>query len=205
MEEEEPPPAPYTAFLERMVGKMPELRSAPNLEVELINRGVVGELTDDMLARLDRDVLGPRPDAVIILGGSNDLGWGLEPETIVENLAQMTDGALVCGIQPVACTVPSVLGFDAGIQPRLRLNELVKKRSADRGVACVDLFSATSDSAGRLREDYSNDGLHLSTAGYKAVADAIFSGAVSGIVLDRLRCVRNPRSITASGRLQSAF
>ena len=161
MDDEEPLPTPYTTFLKQITGKMPELRGATNLEVEFPNHGVVGELTEDMLDRFDRDVLGPRPDAVIILGGSNDLGWGLEPQIIAENLAQMTDGALTHEIQPVACTVPSVLGFDEGIQPRLRLNRLIKKQSANRDVVCVDLFSATSDMAGRLMEDYSNDGLHL--------------------------------------------
>jgi len=195
MEAEEPLPIPYTAFLKRMTGKMQEVRSG-NLEIEFLNRGIVGELTEDMADRFDRDVLGTRPDAVIILGGSNDLGWGLEPKTIAGNLLQMTDGALSQGIQPVACTVPSVRGFDEGIRPRLQLNGLIKKQSQDRGVVCVDLFSATSDSVGRLMEDYSNDGLHLSASGYEAMADALFSGAVSGIVLQRLKGVGNPRNGT---------
>jgi lysophospholipase L1-like esterase len=39
---------------------------------------------------------------------------------------------------------------------------------------------------GRLREEYSNDGLHLSPLGYEAMAEAIFSRAVNGIVSKHL-------------------
>jgi hypothetical protein len=106
----------------------------------------------------------------------------------------MANGALAQGIQPVACTVPSVLGFDEGIEPRKQLNGLIKNHSTNCGVACVDLFSATSDPMGRLRRDYSNDGLHLSAAGYEAMAEAIFSGAVSQIISKRLGDAGSMRS-----------
>jgi lysophospholipase L1-like esterase len=185
-EEEQPRPTPYTGFLKKRTDEMLEKRGVVGLMVEFLNRGVVGELTEDMVERFDRDVVEPRPDSVIILGGSNDLGWGLEPPLVAGNLAKMTGEALTEGIRPVTCTVPSVLGFDEGIQPRMQLNRLIKRYSIDHGVVCVDLFSATGDSAGRLRKDYSNDGLHLSVAGYEAMAKAIFSDAVRGIVSKRM-------------------
>jgi lysophospholipase L1-like esterase len=185
--DEWPQPTPYTGFLKEKTERMLDQRGAAGLRVEFLNRGVVGELTEDMVERLDRDVLKSRSDAVIILGGSNDLGWGHEPQSVVGNLARMYDEALLHRIQPVSCTVPSVLGFDEGIRPRLQLNQLIKKYSTERSIVCVDLFSATGDSStGRLKEEYSNDGLHLSPLGYETVAEAIFSDAVSGIVSKRL-------------------
>ena len=180
-DEELPQPAPYTAFLSSRVDRMLS-KKALSFKVEFLNRGIVGELTDDMVDRFSRDVLEPRPDAVIILGGSNDLGWGRDPSSVAENLTEMYDEALKSGIQPVSCTVPSVRGYDEGIQPRLTLNGLIKQRSEALGIICVDLFSATADSAGRLREAFSNDGLHLSPSGYEALAEAIFSEAVRGMV-----------------------
>ena len=184
-DEELPAPIPYTTFLSEKVDGMLRGRSA-GFRVEFLNRGIVGELTDDMANRIGRDVLEPQPDAVIILGGSNDLGWGIEPSPIAENLAEMYDESMKNGIQPVACTVPSVRGYDEGIEPRLLLNGLIKRHSEILGIACVDLFSATADSTGRLREEYSNDGLHLSPLGYEAMAEAIFSEAVRGIIEDYL-------------------
>jgi len=180
-DDELPQPAPYTAFLSKKVNAILH-GSAAAFRAEFLNRGVVGELTTEMADRFGRDALGPRPDAVIILGGSNDLGWGMEPSSVAKNLAVMYDTALNNGIRPVACTVPSVLGYDEGIQPRLQLNEHIKRYSTALGIACVDLFKATADSGGRLREEYSNDGLHLSPLGYEAMAEAIFSEAVQEMI-----------------------
>ncbi len=182
-EDEWPQPAPYTGFLKEKTEKFLDQRGAVSLVVEFLNRGIVGELTGDMINRFDRNVVEPHPDAVIILAGSNDLGWGFEPRSVAGNLARMYGDALSHGIQPVACTVPSVLGFDEGIGPRLELNQLIEQYRSIRNVVCVDLFSATGDSSTRrLKEEYSNDGLHLNAQGYKAMAEAIFSEAVRGIV-----------------------
>ncbi len=197
-EDEWPQPTPYTRFLKEKTEKMLDHRGALGLRVEFLNRGIVGELTEDMINRFDRDVVGSQPNVVIILGGSNDLGWGFEPPSVARNLAKMYDEALIHGIQPVACTVPSVLGYDEGIQPRLQLNQLIKKYSAERSIICVDLFSATGDSlTGRLKEEYSNDGLHLNPLGYEAMAESIFSGAVSAIVSKRLGDVKTSSNSNA--------
>ncbi len=185
--EEFPEATPYTGFLKSMIAKLLEGKPQARLRVELLNRGNTGELTDDMIERFGHDVVAAQPNAVIILGGSNDLGWGHAPSSVARNLVSMYRDALSHEIRPVSCTIPSVLGFDEGIPPRLMLNQLIKSYSAALGVACVDIFSATSDSEGRLRAEYSNDGLHLSALGYEAMADAIFSEAVSGMISDDLR------------------
>ena len=184
--EEWPEPTPYTGFLETSTRQMLSQRGAPGIRVEFLNRGIVGEVTGEMLDRFERDVLEQRPAAVIILGGSNDLGWGIEVQVVADNLSSMAEDALSAGIQPVACTVPSVLGFDEGIPPRRILNGLIKKHSAERDMICVDIFSSTSDSEGRLRQDYSDDGLHMSALGYEAMAQAIFTDAVRKMVLGHL-------------------
>lgn len=181
--DELPRPAPYTEFLRKRIEGMADLDTAGAPRVKFLNRGVVGELTEDMLDRFDRDVVKVEPDFAIILGGSNDLGWGVEPQLVAANLVEIYREAVRHGIQPIACTVPSILGFDDGIPPRLVLNRLIKKYSAEHGQLCVDLFTATCDSTtGRLREECSNDGLHMNTRGYETMAEAIFSEAVRDIV-----------------------
>jgi lysophospholipase L1-like esterase len=185
--DEWPQSTPSTEFLKEKTEKMLDQRGAVGLRVEFLNRGVVGELTEDMVKRFDRDVLRSESDAVIILGGSNDLGWEREPQSVARNLTKKYDEAVLHRIQPVSCTVPSVLGFDHGIQPRLQLNQLIKRYSVERSIVCVDLFSATGDSStGRLKGEYSDDGLHLNPLGYETMAEAIFSGAVSRMVSKRL-------------------
>lgn len=184
-EDEWPQPTPYTRFLKEWTERMLKQKAAA-LRVEFLNRGISGELTSDLVGRFDSDVVRIQPAVVIILGGSNDLGWGADPLSVAANLEWMYDEALANGIRPVACMIPSVLGFDEGIAPRLELNRLIGKCAEERKIICIDLFSATGDSKGRLKEEYSNDGLHLSPSGYEAMAEALFSGAVSRIVAERL-------------------
>lgn len=198
--DELPRPTPYTEFLEERIEKMPGLDSAGAPRAEFLNRGVVGELTEDMLGRFDRDVVKFEPDFVIILGGSNDLGWGVEPQRVAGNLVEMYREAVGHGIRPIACTVPSILGFDEGIPPRRVLNRLIKKYSAEHGQVCVDLFTATCDSTtGRLREECSSDGLHMNTRGYETMAEAIFSEAVCDIVSEHRRGAASSSSESRHG------
>jgi lysophospholipase L1-like esterase len=143
--------------------------------VSVLNRGVNGDLTSGMLDRFLRDVVGEKADYVIILGGANDLGWGFDPAIIAHNLTTMYDAALNKGIVPVACSVPSILGFDALIPPRLRLNGMIRTEAEKRSVRFVDFFTATADAqTNRLSEDYSADGLHLNTKGYQQMGKYLF-------------------------------
>jgi len=128
-----------------------------------------------MLERFVRDVLNEKPNYVIILGGSNDLGWGFDPATIANNLTSMYDTALSRGIRPVSCSVPSILGFDELIPARLHLNTLIRVEAERRKMPFMDLFTETADPhSNRLLDDYSADGLHLTPKGYQRVAQYIF-------------------------------
>lgn len=155
---------PYTDILQEKLGN----------NVKIYNKGVCGELTRDMLSRFERDVLSYKPDYVIILGGSNDLGWGFTPSEICKNLFRMYKMAKNFKIEPVACTVPSILHFDELIPPRIRLNSLIKEFTKKNNLLFVDLFSALSDpKTKRLNEEFSSDGLHLNRAGYQIMGETI--------------------------------
>lgn len=171
---------PYTGFLAEHIEK--EFPPS-SLSVELINKGVVGELSEQMLARFNVDVISFCPRITIILGGSNDLGWGLAPREVFSNLRRMYELAMKNGIEPIACTVPSILGFDLGISPRKVLNALIQEHSRKTGLRCVDPFRATMDSkTSRLASRYSSDGLHLNTDGYRRLADAVYAEGLEPIL-----------------------
>lgn len=163
---------PYTDFLDDYVARD---FASDSLSVEIVNKGIVGELSEQMLARFDSDVVRLSPRVVIILGGSNDLGWGLSPREIFLNLSKMYELSLEHRIAPVACTVPSTLGYDEGIPPRLVLNRLLEDHCREIGIRCVDIFRATLEhSTNRLASQYSRDGLHLNSEGYRKMCGAIY-------------------------------
>ena len=107
---------PYSNFLKDCANSfLKELGMKDAIRISIINRGVNGDLTSNMLLRFKQDVVDLKPDYVIILGGSNDIGWGFPIEEIFFNLQRMFEIAIDGGIKPIGCTVPSVLGWDEGI------------------------------------------------------------------------------------------
>jgi acyl-CoA thioesterase-1 len=166
--------ASYPKYLEALAEE--HLRSLQsNVKVNVLNEGINGNLTSGMLERFSRDVVDEKADYVIILGGANDIGWGFDPAMIAHNLTTMYDAALNKGIAPVACSVPSILGFDELIPPRLQLNRIIRTEADKRSIPFVDFFTATADPrTNRLSEDYSADGLHLNTRGYQQMGKYAF-------------------------------
>ncbi|MEO5357405.1 MAG: GDSL-type esterase/lipase family protein [Nitrospirae bacterium YQR-1] len=151
------------------------LKEKMHFKADFIVSGVSGQLTSDMAERFESDVLDLQPNYVIILGGTNDLGWGVTISEIVENLTGMYQRSIANGITPVAVTVPSIRGFDSAIAPRVMLNSMIMQSSADMGFHCIDLFAATCEKDTlALASEYSNDGLHLSTEGYRVIADLLY-------------------------------
>jgi lysophospholipase L1-like esterase len=178
---------PYTEFLKEMIDDFLEELGNDTAEIKIINIGINGELTGDMLLRFRRDVIALKPNYVIILGGTNDIGWGVPVEEIFSGLAKMFQMAIDNRIEPIGCTVPSVLGWDEGIQPRLRLNELLMRFCHEKEILCADIFAKTCDpETRRLRADYSSDGLHLNVPGYRRMAETIFEEAIKTILIREL-------------------
>jgi len=169
---------PYTDILKEKLGD----------SAKIYNKGLCGELSRDILHRLERDVISYQPDYVIILCGSNDLGWGFPPKEICKNLVAMYKVARAAGIEPVACTVPSILNGDDLLSPRKKLNSLIKEHAKKQRILCVDLFSALSHpKTKRLRDEFSSDGLHLSKEGYTVMGETIYKELAPIIAKWRLR------------------
>ena len=177
-----PKMTPYTDYLKKMIDTaLEKINKLKLLNVIFYNKGISGELTGDMLRRLDSDVLSIKPSYAAILGGSNDIGWSIEIEEIMDNLTQMYDDSSSAGIEVIACT--SIIGPETLIKPRLKLNELIKDYSFDNEIVCVDLFTSTViPGTNKLDKKYSSDGLHLNTAGYIKMAETIFEQAFSKLI-----------------------
>ena len=74
-----------------------------------ISRGIPGDTSGGMLARLERDVLSLRPDAALVMGGDNDILVSGSSARARENMMAMTHQLVHAGIRPVI-----------GIPPRLK-------------------------------------------------------------------------------------
>ena len=175
---------PYSRFLKEMADDyLQDSIRLNTYKIRVINRGINGDLTSGMLLRFNQDVIALKPDHVIILGGTNDLGWGLPVDEVFSCIKKMYEKAVDNNVEPIICTVPSLLGWDDGIPPRLALNHLLQHFCREKNIICVDLFEATCDSVTkRLRLEYSSDGLHFNALGYRKIAETIFKEAVRRIL-----------------------
>ena len=164
---------PYSRWLQQDLGSV----------ARVVVSGTCGELTGDMVKRFGRDVTGHKPGYVVILGGTNDLGWSISPSEIIRNLENLYDKTREVGGVPVPVTVPSIRVEDAiqsregmgwlneHLERRRQLNGFIQEYASAQSLACVDLFTATADAnSGQLAARYSNDGLHLTTDGYRLFA-----------------------------------
>jgi lysophospholipase L1-like esterase len=139
-----------------------------------------------MVIRFQRDVLEHHPAYVSILGGTNDLGWNASPAEIMGNLITMYERTLMSGAVPIPVTVPSIRVEDAAgsreaqawvaehLARRSQLNRLIYTYADSKPLAYVDLFAATAEpESGQLAAIYSNDGIHLTTEGYRIFGEQV--------------------------------
>jgi acyl-CoA thioesterase-1 len=168
---------PYGRFLQELLG--------PAVRVSV--SGICGELTGEMAMRFRSAVLVHQPTYVVILGGTNDLGWNAAPADIMRNLLKMYELAVAAGVKPVPVTVPSIrVGedlrnedgrrwFEEHLDRRSELNGLILRYAESKRLAAFDLFAATAEpETQQLAARYSNDGLHLTTAGYRLMAERLY-------------------------------
>lgn len=149
---------------------------------DYVNRGISGQVTSEMLGRFKADVLDLRPQSVLILAGTNDLARGTPASAITNNYTMMAELAKLHGVKVVFASVLPVSDYHKNENPDwertrfrppasiIELNAWLKKYCAANGYAYLDYYSAMTDSAGLLRADLADDGLHPNAAGYRIMA-----------------------------------
>jgi lysophospholipase L1-like esterase len=142
---------------------------------KVLNRGVNGERSDQIRARLDRDVLPARPDAVVIIAGVNDVYQGRPAAHVIEQLGAMYEAGRKAGLRIVAGSIVPYNTATPDQNKRMQeINAWIKDVAArEHGVRFVDTRAAVaaSDAPDRLAE--SPDGLHPSASGYRRMAEAL--------------------------------
>ena len=146
-----------------------------------INRGISGQITGQMLGRLQADVLDLKPRVMVLLGGTNDLARGVELAAIQNNIQMIADLAAAHGVAPVLASIMPVSDYHADKDPRFRrtpdrrpadiqeLNAWMRGFASNRGYRYLDYFAVTADDSGMLAAELADDGLHPNAEGYKAM------------------------------------
>jgi len=138
------------------------------------NRGISGDITFGVLARLD-EVLSSKPKKLFVMIGVNDIARNIPGAVILSNYRRLIDRVQIESPR-TQLIMQSVLPTNDEFKPfknhygkddRIRaVNAGMQALCADLGVAFVDLYARFLDASGKLDKQYTNDGLHLNGAGY---------------------------------------
>ena len=151
----------------------------PNAPI-VYNRGVGGYRTTDLLPILDACVFELTPRKVFINIGTNDLSDdNISLETVMSNYDRI--------ITQIEEKLPSVIIYEAAteeMKPCLlirtnekinRANELVAQLAAKHGQKYINVNAPLMDEQGRLKAQYTIEGMHIKPEGYRAIFEDIMA------------------------------
>lgn len=158
-------------------------------DIVIYNRGVGGFLSHELLTVIDVCVVDLMPSKVFINIGTNDLSWSSIPiSALMDNYDKI--------ITTIESVVPNVkiylmayypVNYEAASEEmkeclKIRTNEKitaanaeVKKLAEKHGQRYIDINRNLKDEQGRLRAEYTIEGMHINEDGYRAVYDDIMT------------------------------
>ena len=164
----------------------------------VVNRGRGGEVTDQVLARFDQDVVAAKPQAVLIWGHINNLhraprdaGFAPTVERIKADYREMVGRARRAGITPILATEVTLseavglknriaafighlrgkTGYAQKINAPVReVNAWLREYAKAEKIELLDIEKLFDDGEGFRKTEYTrDDGTHISEEGYVAL------------------------------------
>jgi len=136
---------------------------------QVINRGINGNTTSQMLDRFDHAVLRHQPTHVIIMGGINDIVWRDSFDRITLNLRTMAEKARENNIkvifgQPTVVDEPEIERLTA------RIRAWISEYAQANQIPVIPFDRAFIDANNKIIDQYlAADGAHPTKAGYQAM------------------------------------
>jgi acyl-CoA thioesterase I len=144
------------------------------LNIKVFNHGINGDTTTGMLGRLITTLNDLKPTYTLILGGTNDLWFGLKDEYIISNIYAMSKQAKYVNSIPI-------IGIPT---PSFNLNELnfVGENYAERIRSfqnillrlCSDInIDYINFSKNMTKHCFMDDGIHYNEKGHKVMMKSV--------------------------------
>ncbi len=137
---------------------------------DIINRGIIGDGVDDILARLDPIVLA-KPKKVFLLIGVNDLLF--QPLPKISEKYEKIVLRLVDETPTTQLYLESILPIHNDLRRNGMknedidvLNKSIEQLAKKHHLTYIDLNSKLKNTEGSLRQEFSLDGIHLNGDGY---------------------------------------
>lgn len=152
-------------------------------EWKVLNRGVRGQRTDQILGRYEWEVVPNSPDILIVIGGTNDLYQGYDIGWARDHLWHIYNKRPDKPVWVIACSLPPLNIAPPDVKEKiLELNEWIAGYARENALGFCDLYALLEDpdSPGHLSS--SPDEIHPDIEGYRKIGEAL-----AGVVEDGLR------------------
>lgn len=167
-------------FVRIAAGKLRPLY--PDLDIEILNRGVGGDRTAELLLRVEEDVVLEHPDYVILEVGINDVwrrftdGDVTTAEQFRANYRALVDtikgtGAKLLLIQPFVLPVSDKQRFRPYVD---EINAVIGEIAREEGVPLIpldEIFRGVTQDIGP--KQFADDGVHPTHRGCRYIADLV--------------------------------
>jgi lysophospholipase L1-like esterase len=192
---------------------------ANGIKAEPVPAGISGHKSDQMLARLDKDVLSKKPQWMTLSCGVNDVWHGprgvplddamakagtyddkvATRGTYKKNITAMIDQATAAGVKPVMLTATVIHENLASKENGLLApyNDFLRQLAKEKNLPMADLFSMFAE---RIKAEnkpnvkvLTSDGVHMNTEGNKLMAAGVLKAfGLNDAELDKAKAAWAP-------------
>ncbi|PKL00883.1 MAG: hypothetical protein CVV56_03500 [Tenericutes bacterium HGW-Tenericutes-1] len=148
-------------------------------DLVIYNRGIGGDKTDGVFARLESNVLAIEPSIIVLLIGINDIHGGRSLEAIEKNYRKILDkiqeelpecDVYIESLYPTNTMIYS--HFTDYWDDILLFNTTLQTLALEYNYVYMDVYTELLDGE-ELNRSFTFDGLHLNSDGYHIVSDVI--------------------------------
>jgi lysophospholipase L1-like esterase len=151
---------------------------------DILDRGIGGQMTAQMLVRFRTDVIELRPRVVHILAGTNDIAGNTGPTSLAfieGNIKSMVEQAQCHHIQVMLASIPPAarIPWSPRVSPTeniVAINMWLRDYAKRQRIVFVDYYAVLSDGRGAFKTSLSDDGVHPNAAGYIAMGPLVRAG-----------------------------
>ena len=144
----------------------------------VVNSGISGDTTLDILDNMKERVYDYKPDKVILLIGTNDLIHNISVEEVISNIEETITkikenepkaDIYVQSIYPVNDDLDEEMVSVRDNEDIMKINDSIEKYCQDHDCTYINMHDLLTDEDGNFNEEYTEDGLHPNDKCYEVI------------------------------------
>lgn len=148
----------------------------------VINSGVSGNTTEDILKDMKSRVYDYNPSKVFLLIGTNDLNHDVSVEEIVSNIEKIVSDIdshekqakiYIESVYPVNDNIDEDIVDDRDNEDIMEINSKLKEYCDKNDYTYINLYDILLDDDNNFSEEYTDDGLHPNSRGYEVITEEL--------------------------------